>query len=182
MPISREQKSELVDTYKGLITTSEAIVMTSYRGLTVDKLEKLRRSLREAGGGYIIAKKTLMSRALTELDRPVPKEALQGPVGFAFLGEDISAGARVLRDFSKENADLFAVLGGVLGSSIVDASGAASLADLPTREVQLALLIGAIVAPLTSLAGLITAPHRDLVGLLQARIDKEGGAEQADAA
>jgi len=71
------------------------------------------------------------------------------------------------------------ILGGVLGNSVIDAAGAAALADMPSREVQLAQLLGAIAAPMTSLASLITGPHRDLIGLLQARIDKEGEAQAA---
>ena len=179
MPVSRERKNEQLQSFKELIANSQAIVFADYRGLTVVQLEKLRRLLREQDASFVIAKKTLMSIALKELNRPAPKETMVGPVGFAFLGEDIAAGAKVLRDFSKEAGDLFKVLGGILGPSVVDARGATSLADLPSREVLLAQLLGAIAAPMTTLAGLLTAPHRDLIGLLQARIDKEGGASEA---
>ncbi len=179
MPVSRERKNEQLQSLKDMIANSQAIVFADYRGLKVAQLEKLRRLLREQDASFVVAKKTLMTIALKELDRPAPKETMFGPVGFAFLGEDIAAGAKVLRDFSKEAGDLFKVLGGILGPSVVDARGATSLADLPSREVQLAQLLGAIAAPMTSLAGLITAPHRDLIGLLQARIDKEGGASEA---
>ncbi len=179
MPITRAQKAELIESYKTLIEGSTAIVVADYRGLTVAQMETLRRSLRETGSKFLVAKKTLMRRALQEMDRPIPEEAMIGPVGFAFLGEDIGAGAKALQGFAKESGGLFNILGGLLGDTVLDAAAAKSLANLPTREVQLAQLIGAIVGPLTSIAGLITAPHRDLVGLLQARIDKEGGEAQA---
>ncbi len=179
MPVSRERKNEQLQSFRELIAHSQAIVFADYRGLTVAQLEKLRRLLREQDASFVVAKKTLMSIALKELNRPAPRDTMTGPVGFAFLGEDIAAGAKVLRDFSKESGELFKVLGGILGPSVVDARGASALADLPSREVQLAQLLGAISAPMTSIAGLITAPHRDLIGLLQARIDKEGGASEA---
>ncbi len=175
MAVTREHKNEQLQAYKKQIAKSQAIVVADYRGLTVAQLEKLRRSLRESGASFVVAKKTLMSIALKEMERPVPKDALIGPVGFAILGDDLAAGAKTLRDFSKEAGDLFKILGGVLGHSVIDAAGATALADMPTREVQLAQLLGAISAPLTTLAGIITAPHRDLIGLLQARVDKEGG-------
>ncbi|RME80339.1 MAG: 50S ribosomal protein L10 [Caldilineae bacterium] len=177
--MTRERKVELIDSYKEKIESSAAVVMARYSGLTVGQMQKLRNSLREGGASFVIAKKTLMSRALAECERPVPEEALDGPVGFAFLGEDLAAGAKALKDFAKEVGEAFVIQGGILGDSVLDAKGALALADLPSREVQLAMLVGAIAGPLTSLAGLISAPHRDLVGILQARIDKEGGSEAA---
>ena len=163
------------------------MVVTQYSGLTVSQMEQLRGSLRANDASFVIAKKTLMSLALDKTDKPVPEEAMIGPVGFAFLGEDLSAGAKALKDFAKDVAKnhktaTFEIPGGILGESILDANGAISLADLPSRDVQLAMLIGAIVGPMTALASLVSAPHRDLISLLQARIDKEGGEETAEAA
>lgn len=181
MPISREQKATLIDSYKELIANSHAIVAADYRGLSVKQLQRLRTMLRENDASFVIAKKTLMMRALTELDRPIPDVAMTGPVGFAFLGEDLAAGAKVLKDFTKEVGEFFTVTGGLLGDSVLDAASAASLADLPSRDVQLAQLVAAIAAPMSALASVVTAPHRDLIGLLQARIDKEGDATAAAA-
>lgn len=175
MPISRAQKAELIATYKQQIENSHAIVLANYSGLTVGQMQQLRQNLRENDASFVVAKKTLMSLALTHAGLPVPETAMEGPVGFAFLGEDLSAGAKALKDFAKEAGDLFTIQGGVLGDSVLDAAGAASLADLPSRDVQLAMVIGAIAAPMTSLVSLISAPHRDLIGLLQARIDDQGG-------
>lgn len=179
MAVTRARKNEQLQAFKEHISRSQAIVVADYRGLTVAQLEKLRRQLRESGASFNIGKKTLMALALEEMKRPTPTEALAGPVGFAFLGDDLAAGARVLRDFSKEAGDHFKILGGVLGSSVIDAAGAVALADMPSREVQLGQLLGAIAAPMVSLVSLITGPHRDLIGLLQAHIDKESGAQAA---
>lgn len=179
MPVTRERKQELLNEYKEQIAKSQAVVVAEYRALTVPQLQNLRRALRSANARFVVAKKTLMALALTETGHPVPEQAMVGPVGFAFLGDDIAAGAKVLRDFAKEMGENFTIRGAVLGQTVLDAAGAVALADLPTREVQLAQLLGALAAPLTTLVGMITAPHRDLIGLLQARIDKEGGAAAA---
>ena len=180
MPITRARKAELIESYKEMIEASHAVVLGRYVGLTVQEMESLRRGLREAGARIVVAKKTLMKRALQGMDRPIPEEAFDGPVGFVFLGEDIGAGAKALKAFVKEvGSDRFTVTGGILGDTILDAEAAASLADLPTKDVMRASLIGTIVAPMTSLLGAITAPQRDIVGILQARIDKEGGEAEA---
>ena len=186
MPISRAKKAELIESYQERIENSQAMVVAQLSGLTVSRMEQLRGNLRANDASFVIAKKTLMSLALSRSDKPVPEEAMVGPVGFAFLGEDLSAGAKALKDFTKEISKdqkaTFDVLGGILGDSILDAKSATALADLPSRDVQLAMLIGAIAGPMTALANLVSAPQRDLVGLLQARIDKEGGEETAEAA
>ncbi len=186
MPVSRERKAEQLQSYKEKIGNSQAMVVAQYSGLTVSQMERLRNELRAKEASFVIAKKTLMSLALTQSDKPVPEDAMIGPVGFTFLGDDLAAGAQVLKDLTKEFAKdptvTFEVLGGILGDSILDAKGAASLADLPSRDVQLAMLVGAIAGPMTALVSLVSAPHRDLMNLLQARIDKESEGEQAEAA
>lgn len=186
MPISRAKKAELIESYKERIENSQAMVVAQYRGLTVSQMEKLRNDLRANDASFVIAKKTLMSLALSQSENPVPEEAMVGPIGFTFLGEDLAAGAQVLKDSVKEHAKeektTFEVQGGILGDSILDAKSAIALADLPSRDVQLAMLVGAIAGPMTALANLVSAPHRDLVNLLQARIDEEGEEEVAEAA
>ena len=183
MPITKARKSELIEFYKDMIDQSHAVVMAQYLGLTVKEMEALRGGLREAGARIVVAKKTLMKRALSALDRPIPEDAFDGPIGFVFLGEDIGAGAKALKAFKKEIAkERFNITGGILGDTILDAAAATSLADLPTKDVMRASLVSTIVAPMTSLLGVITAPQRDIVGVLQARIDKEGGDEAAEAA
>ncbi|NOZ49987.1 MAG: 50S ribosomal protein L10 [Chloroflexi bacterium] len=181
MPISRTRKAELIASYKEFIENSHAVLVGEYRGISVAAMDKMRHALRNNDAQFVVAKKTLMIRALQEAGKPVPEAAMIGPVGFVFLGEDISAGAKVLKDFVKEVGEGFGVHGGILGDSVLDAAGAVALADLPSRDVQLAQLVGAISGPMTALVSLISAPHRDLAALLQARIDKEGG-ETAEAA
>jgi large subunit ribosomal protein L10 len=182
LPITRARKQELIDSYKEMINESHAVVLAQYLGINVQEMQSLRRGLREAGARIVVAKKTLMKRALNELDRPIPEDAFIGPIGFVFLGEDIGAGAKALKAFTKEvGKERFIITGGILGDSALDAAAAASLADLPTKDVMRASLIGTIVAPMTSLLAAISAPQRDIVGILQARIDKEGG-DTAEAA
>ena len=99
---------------------------------------------------------------------------LEGPTAIAFVRDDVGAVAKVLRDFSRVHPELV-VKGGLLGTKLVDAQGAGALADLPTREVLLAQLAGAIAAPMRQFAGLLQALPRSLAYGLSALIDKRGG-------
>ncbi|HFQ95498.1 MAG TPA: 50S ribosomal protein L10, partial [Anaerolineae bacterium] len=156
----------MIESYKEMIENSHAVVLARYTGISVQEMESLRRGLREAGARIVVAKKTLMKRALQETNRPIPEDAFDGPIGFVFLGEDIGAGAKALKAFIKEvSKDRFALTGGILGDTILDEAAATALADLPTKDVMRAMLISAITAPMTSLLSLITGPQRDLVGI-----------------
>lgn len=183
MPITRAQKANLIESYKEMIENSHAVIMARYHGVSVQELETLRRGLRQADAHMIVAKKTLMKRALNELERPIPEEAFTGPIGFVFLGEDIGAGANALKAFIKEvGKERFTLTGGILEDTILDEAGATALANVPTKDVMRGMLVATLVAPMTNFLSVITAPQRDIVGILQARIDKEGGAGEAEAA
>ena len=97
---------------------------------------------------------------------------LVGPTAIAF-GTDEAATAKAVLDATRPYK-IVKITGGVLGSRAIDASSVGKLAALPSREVLLAEALGAIVAPMSTVAGLFDAPLRDVAGLVQALIDSRG--------
>ena len=146
-----------------------AAILTEYRGLTVKDLAALRRSLRDAGGDYRIYKNTLVRFAARDLgldelgallDRPDRhrvrhRRATPLPV------------AKALRDYARTNTKLV-VKGGVLGNKVMSAADTTALADLPSRDVVLARLAGALAAPMQQFAGLLQALPRNFAYGLKA--------------
>jgi large subunit ribosomal protein L10 len=103
---------------------------------------------------------------------------LKGPAAITFVKGDAAAVAKSLRDYARTNP-LLVIKGGVLGEKVIDAKETTALAELPSREVLLAQLAGAIAAPMQQLAGLLQALPRNLAYGLAALRDKkeaEGGA------
>src|SRR6202034_4054507 len=100
---------------------------------------------------------------------------LEGPTAIAFGREDVAAVAKVLRDFARANPALI-VKGGLIGSDLVDARTTGLLADLPSRDVLLAQLAGALAAPMQRFAALLAALPQKLAYGLSALIDQRGGA------
>jgi len=139
----RPEKVAVVEEVREHLDNSGAAILTEYRGLKVGDLATLRRQLRTAGAEYKIFKNTLVRRATAGTERTALDPFLEGPTAIAFVRDDIGAVAKVLREFSKAHPELV-VKGGLLGTKVVDAQGASALADLPTREVLLAQLAGAI--------------------------------------
>ncbi|MGH9108777.1 MAG: 50S ribosomal protein L10 [Acidimicrobiales bacterium] len=171
----RPDKVAVVDEVRQRLDGVSASVVTEYRGLTVAQLAELRRSLGAAGGDYKIFKNTLVRRAVAGSGHSLIEDLLTGPTAIAFVRGDISAVAKALRDFSRTNAHLV-VKGGLLDGAVLSPAQLAALADLPSRDVLLSRLAGALQAPLAQLAGLIEALPRNLAYGLRALLEQKGGA------
>ena len=173
----RPEKVAVVDEVRGRISSSSAVILTEYRGLAVQDLATLRRALREAGGEYKVYKNTLVRLAVADLQLAELDAMIEGPTAIAFVDQDAVTVARTLRDFSRLHPELV-VKGGLLADSVLSASDAGALANIPPRPVLLSRLAGGLAAPLTQLAGLIQALPRSFAYGLKALID-QGGSQPA---
>ena len=176
----RPEKVAVVDEVRERLSSANAALLTEYRGLGVGELARLRRSLREAGGEYKIYKNTLVRFAVRELGLDGLETLLVGPTAITFVETDAASVAKALRDFARTNPNLV-VKGGLLGAKVLSAADAGALAELPSRDLLLAQLAGAVAAPLQTFAGLLQALPRNLAYGLQALIDKQGGVPEAPA-
>ena len=179
----RPEKVAVVDEVRERFSSSDAALLTEYRGIDVSEMQALRRSLREAGGDYKIYKNTLVRFAVRDLGLEI-EDLLVGPTAIAFVpsegGGDPVTVAKALRDFARSNPHLV-VKGGVLGESILSEAEARALADIAPREELLAKLAGLMAAPMQQFAGLLQAVPRDFAHGLRALIE-QGGAPGAPAA
>lgn len=179
----RAEKVAVVDEVRKHFEDSDAAILTEYRGLKVKDLAGLRRTLRTNGGEYKIFKNTLVRLAAKQSGLEELESLLEGPTGITFVSGDAAAVAKSLREYSRTNP-LLVIKGGVLGDKVIGARETAALADLPSREVLLARLAGAMAAPMQQLAGLMQALPRNLAYGLAALRDKKAaeGGETAAAA
>ena len=175
LAINRKKKEELVTRYKELIENSSALVFTNYKGTSVAQVRSLRVKLHDTNTNYVVVKNKLLALALKESGRVVPEQLLKGTNGVAFLGEDIGRSVGALNDWIK-SAKVLEVTGALLESSVVDAKGAVSLSDLPTKEQTRAMLLGAISAPARTLVQIINAPGASLARVVNAHADQQEAA------
>ena len=144
--------AELADAFR----SSNAVVLTEYRGLTVAQLKTLRQSISEHAS-YAVVKNTLTKIAANEAGISSFDDQLVGPSAIAFVHGDTVAVAKALRDFSKANP-LLVVKSGYFDGAPLTASEVGKLADLESREVLLAKLAGAFKASLFGAAYMFNAP------------------------
>jgi large subunit ribosomal protein L10 len=152
----RPDKSAAVAELAAEFRSSNAAVLTEYRGLTVAELKALRRTL-GAETSYAVVKNTLTKIAAREAGVSAFEDLLQGPSAIAFVKGDPVEAAKGLRDFAKTHP-LLVIKAGVLEGKRLSAAEIATLADLESREVLLARLVGAMQASLSNAVSLFAAP------------------------
>ena len=166
--------AELTDDFRN----SSATVLTEYRGLTVQQLTELRRSLGKETK-YSVSKNTLAKRAATDAGIDGLDTLFSGPTALAFINGDPVEAAKGLRAFAKANPVL-KIKGGVFEGKAITADDVNKIADLESREVLLAKLAGAMKGNLTKAAGLFQAPLSQVARLaaaLQEKREQDGSAE-----
>jgi len=175
----RPDKVAAVAEVRDRFEQSTSVLVTEYRGLSVQSLAELRRSLRPVGGAYKVYKNTLVRRAASEAGIDIG-EHLVGPTALTFTettpegqAGDVVTVAKVLKDFAKTHPELV-IKGGLLDGSPLDAAAVRRLADIEPREVLLAKLAGLMAAPMQQMAGLLQAVPRDFAYGLKALIEKGG--------
>ncbi|AIQ38102.1 MULTISPECIES: 50S ribosomal protein L10 [unclassified Paenibacillus] len=146
-----QAKQDAVDVVTAKLQNSLSTVVADYRGLNVSQVTELRKQLREAGVEFQVLKNTLLRRAtaaaeLTELD-----EVLTGPTAIAFSATDAVAPAKILNDFAKKN-DALKLKGGVVEGRVIDADQLKALAELPSRDGLLSMLLSVLQAPMRNFA------------------------------
>ena len=152
-------------------SSSSAILLTEYRGLTVAQLKELRRSI-SADATYAVAKNTLLKIAAANAGVTAFDGQLVGPSAIAFVSGDPVNVAKSLRDFAKANP-LLVVKSGYLEGKALSADEVKKLADLETKEVLLAKAAGALKASLFKAAYVFQAPLSQAVRTVDALREKQ---------
>ena len=151
MPIGLKEKQAIVAEVNETASKAISAVMADYRGVSVDDMTALRKTAREAGVLVRVIRNTLARRAFEGTEFECLNEALLGPNILAFSIEDPGAGARLFKEFAKENEE-FEIKALSVGGKLLPAEQIDALAKLPTRDRAISLLMAVMQAPVTKLA------------------------------
>ena len=166
-----QAKSQLVADYSAQFKESSSLVVVDYRGLTVEQVTELRKSLRAEGVEFKVLKNNISRRAAAEAGFEGLNDAFVGPTAVAYSKEDVVAPARVLYNFSKENEAL-ELKAGVIDGEVATLDQVMTLATLPNRDGLLSMLLSVLQAPMRNIALAVKAVSEQ----------KESGVEPAPAA
>jgi large subunit ribosomal protein L10 len=180
--MQKEDKERVVAELTEKLRTAETLFVADYRGLTMPQIDSLRGKLIENGARLSVVKNTLTRRAAEAAGADALLALLEGPSAIAFIEADgdMVAVAKALADSARETKVL-EIRGGVMQGREISASDVEELAKLPPLDVLRGQVLGAIIAPLSSIAALLNAPLQNLYGLLDARIEQlQANQPQAD--
>jgi large subunit ribosomal protein L10 len=171
--MQKEDKERVVAELTEKLRTAETLFVADYRGLTMPQIDSLRGKLIENGARLSVVKNTLTRRAAEAAGADALLALLEGPSAIAFIEADgdMVAVAKALADSARETKVL-EIRGGVMLGREISASEVEELAKLPPLDVLRGQVLGAIIAPLSSIAALLNAPLQNLYGLIEARIEQ----------
>ncbi|PZO61737.1 MAG: 50S ribosomal protein L10 [Pseudoxanthomonas suwonensis] len=157
MALNLNQKKDVVAELAEVAAKAHSLVAAEYAGLTVAQLTEMRKKARQDGVFLKVAKNTLVSRAVEGTDYDVVKDALTGPLLYAFSTDDPGAAGRLMKEFAKTNDKLKPRLVAI-GGQQYPGSHVEVLASLPTRDQALSMLLSVMVQPATMLVRLLSEP------------------------
>lgn len=165
-------KTEKIEAIKSKIEKAQVAVITEYKGLTVEEITNLRRSIQKDGGDYMVTKNTLTKIAVKGTPFEALTEKMTGPIALAFGFEDPVAPAKAVKTFI-EKAKKGEILGAVLDGKLLSVEETKALANLPSKEELYAKLLGSINSPASGIANSINAVMSQLTRAMAAVRDQK---------
>ncbi len=172
MALGLADKQAIVAEVNEAASNALSVVISDYRGLTVDQMTELRAKARENGVYLRVVRNTLARRAVEGTEYECLQDTLTGPTMFAFSQEDPGSAARLIKDFSGE-FEALEVKAVSIGGQVYGANEIDRVAKLPTRDEALALLMSVMQAPVTKLARTLNEVPGKLVRVVAAVRDQK---------
>ena len=168
----RPEKNLIISEIKSRVDSAPYVLLTDYTGMQVPQFNELRNRLTGANAEFRVVKNNLLRRALQGSNLPDLETYLHGQSAVVLGDNDISAAAKVLKTFAAEfKKPLLKV--GILDRAVLNVDEIIALADLPSKPVLQAKLLGLLMAPASTLVRLINTPASQLAQVLKAHSEKE---------
>ncbi len=165
MPLTKDQKTKIVEELNDKISRQKAIVFGDIAGVKVSDLTALRKEMKKSDGELKVAKKTLIAKALKENQIDIDLKKIKGEIALGFGYGDEIAPFRNFYNFSKDNENL-KILNGLIGGEFYEQEQALALAKLPGRQELLGKAVSCISSPLSGIVGVLQGNIRNFVYLL----------------
>lgn len=173
MPKTRQQKEVTLNALTEKLRSMKAVVFTAFSGLSVKDSSDLRNQLRKQEIEMMVAKKTLMRRALKEAELdPAMIDQVEGSVAMVFGYEDEVAPAKLLSTYAKTHEQV-KLVGGIADGKFLTATEVVALSKVPSRQELLTKTVWTLKSPMTGLVNVMAGNIRGLLTILQALQEKK---------
>jgi large subunit ribosomal protein L10 len=147
MPISKDKKKELVKELETVFKDSKGAVFVGFKGLKVNDANKMRKAFRSQGVDYLVAKKTLMNRALAAAKIEGAMPEIAGEVAVAYSADNLSP-SREVGGFLKKNKDMLQILGGIFDGKFISKAEVLTYSSIPDKKTLYAQVVNLINSPI----------------------------------
>jgi large subunit ribosomal protein L10 len=162
--VLRAQKEELVEQFSESLQEMQVLIVVQQSGMTVAEMTALRAKMREAGASFRVTKNRLAKIAVEGTPFECGKELFSGPTAVAYSADPVAA-AKACVAYANQN-NKFSIVGGVIGSKVIDAAAVEQLSKLPSLDEFRAKIIGLLTAPAAKLVGILPQPATQIVTIL----------------
>jgi large subunit ribosomal protein L10 len=176
----RSEKANIVSDLSAQLKDSPFVLVTDYQQMNVGDFSELRNRLAQAGAEVHVVKNSFLKRAMADAGFPAVDEKLGGQTAVVTGEKDVAPVAKIIKSFAREFKKA-ALKIGLINQAIVSTAELETLADLPSREVLQAQLLGLLMSPATKLVRLLNEPASSLARLLKAKSQKEGAPAETPA-
>ena len=166
--LNKQNKQQVVTEVHEKLARAKAVFLADFRGMTVEKATTLRNDLRVAAVEYKVVKNTLLEIASADTDAAALVSHFNGPTAIAITYTDPVAAAKVLAKHAKDQQAAFRLKAGLLSGKMISVAEIQALAELPSREVLIAKMLGSMNAPATNFVGVLAAVPGTFVRALDA--------------
>ena len=167
----RPEKANIVSDLSAKLKDSSFVLVADYQRMKVDQFSELRNRLAPAGGEIHVVKNSFLKRAITDSGLPDVADQLTGQTAIVTGEKDVAPVAKILKTFATE-FKIAALKIGIVERAILPSKDVEAMADLPSREILLAQLLGLLLSPATKLVRLLNEPASSLARLLNAKAEK----------
>lgn len=151
MAIKKEKKKEIISSLEEVVKSAKSVVFVNFHKLLVKDVSLLRRALKNEGVGYVVAKKSLFKRALSEKGIKGDMPVLDGELAVAY-GEDLLSPSRLVYEFQKKLDGKVSIMGGIFDGEYKSKEAMVSIAAIPSLDVLRGMFVNVINSPIQRFA------------------------------
>lgn len=171
MPLTKQQKDDVVKEVADLLSSSKMTVVAAYQGTTVKAMQQLRRDARDNGTKVQVVKNRLVVKALQQTGtlKDVDTSNLTGQLLYAFNSEDEVAPASALNTFAKQNPSIVFVGAITAEGKFISADEVKALASLPSRNELIAQVVATLLSPVHDVTNALSGNLHALLDGVEAK-------------
>lgn len=176
MAKTREEKAKTIKIYSDGIKNSKAIYIVEPNKLTANQSTSIKKALYDLGSKFNVIKNTLFIKALEENNfSEIPEEIKSGQKAVIFSNEQVSESAKVIKLFmeARENKEVLKIISGYLDQKLISSDQIREIAELPSKDVMIARVLGTMKAPLNGIVNVLGGNISNLINVINAVKDKK---------